>query len=92
MKVLIDGGFALAPQDATGSRRQTALLAEAYPSIFKNRYEKGDRTADQQDAYATARWLTEMDHRGFLARYFEPSLTDEERKQCDIEGWILGVC
>ena len=52
----------------------------------------GGLTADQQDAYATARWLTEMDHRGFLARYFEPSLTDEERKQCNLEGWILGVC
>jgi hypothetical protein len=34
-----------------------SVVAEAYPSIFRNRYDKGDRTADQQDAYATARWL-----------------------------------
>lgn len=68
-----------------------SVVAEAYPSLYRNRYGKGDRTADQQDAYSTARWLSEMDHRGFLTRYFEPPLTDDERRQCDLEGWILGV-
>ncbi len=80
------------PFDGWKIPKGRSVVAEAYPSIFRNRYDKGDRTADQQDAFATARWLTEMDHRGFLARYFDPPLTDEERKQCNLEGWILGVC
>jgi len=49
-------------------------------------------TPDQQDAYCVARWLSGTDERGFLARYFDPSLTDEERRVADFEGWILGVC
>jgi hypothetical protein len=32
-----------------------------------------------------------MDRRGFLARYFDPPLTEEERRQCNLEGWILGI-
>ncbi|MFM2094524.1 MAG: hypothetical protein RIS70_1648 [Planctomycetota bacterium] len=68
-----------------------SVLAEVYPSIFRNRYPRVGSTADQQDAYAVARWLTEMDSRGFLDRYFDPPLTEEERKVCSLEGWILGI-
>jgi len=32
-----------------------------------------------------------MDERGFLERYFDPPLTDEERKMADLEGWILAI-
>ena len=69
-----------------------SVIAEIYPSIFKNRYPREDRTADQQDAYCVARWLTEMDERGFLARYFQPSLTDEER-ECRLiwKAGFLGI-
>ena len=67
------------------------MIAEIYPSIFKNRFPRDDRTADQQDAYCVARWLTEADERGFLAQYFQPSLTDEEREIANLEGWILGI-
>lgn len=67
------------------------VLAEVYPSIFRNRYPREERTVDQQDACAIARWLTDMDARGFLQRYFDPPLTDEERKAADLEGWILGI-
>ena len=35
-----------------------SVIAEIYPSILRNRYPKGDRTNDQQDAYCVARWLT----------------------------------
>ncbi len=68
------------------------MIAEIYPSIFKNRYPKKDRTADQQDAYCVSRWLTETDERGFLERYFAPPLIEWERKVADLEGWILGIC
>jgi len=68
-----------------------SVVAEIYPSIFRNRYPKENRTADQQDAYSVARGLTETDQRGFLKRYFDPPLTDEERRIADLEGWILGI-
>ncbi len=54
-----------------------SVIAEVFPSIFKNRYPRKDRTADQQDAYCVARWLSETGERGFL-KYSQPSLTDEE--------------
>ena len=68
-----------------------SVIAEIYPAIFKNRFPREGRTADQQDAYCVARWLTETDERGFLARYFQPSLTEEEQNIADLEGWILGI-
>lgn len=69
-----------------------SVIVEVYPSIFRNRFPKEDRTNDQQDAYCVARWLTDSDDRGFLQRYFAPPLTDEERSVADLEGWILGIC
>jgi hypothetical protein len=68
-----------------------SVIAEIYPSIFKNRFPREDRTTDQQDAYCVARWLTETDRRGLLDRYFDPPLTDEERQIANLEGWILGI-
>ena len=67
------------------------VIIEVYPSIFRNRYSREDRTADQQDACAIARWLTEMDDCGFFERYFHPPLNDEAKQVADLEGWILGI-
>jgi len=72
-----------------------SVLAEVYPSIFRNRYARMtgaiERTVDQQDAYAVAHWLEETTRRGFFGRYLNPPLTQEERRQAEREGWILGV-
>jgi hypothetical protein len=68
-----------------------SVVAEVYPSIFRNRYPRDDRNGDQQDAYATARWLREMDERQALVRYFHPSLSADDRQLARREGWILGV-
>jgi hypothetical protein len=69
-----------------------SVIAEVYPSVFRNRYPKEGRTADEHDAYAVARWLQEMSGRGELGRYWNPPLTAEERGVAEREGWILGVC
>ena len=79
------------PFDGWDVAEGKSVIAEAYPSIFKSRYPREDRTADQQDAYAVSRWLKETNERGFLDRYFDPPLTDEERRVADLEGWILGI-
>jgi hypothetical protein len=68
-----------------------SVIAEVYPSIFRNRYPKEDRTADEQDAYAVARWLAEMSDRGELGRYWNPPLSEAEWVIAGREGWILGV-
>lgn len=68
-----------------------SVIAEVYPSIFRNRYEREGRTPDERDAYATARWLSESAARGALDRYFSASLTIEERRVADLERWILGI-
>ncbi|MCP4191360.1 MAG: hypothetical protein GY768_12115 [Planctomycetaceae bacterium] len=68
-----------------------SVVAEIYPSIFSKRYDKGERTPDQQDAYSVARWLAEADARSVLDRYFAPPLTPQERRFADLEGWILGI-
>jgi hypothetical protein len=72
-----------------------SVVAEVYPSIFRNRYPRMtgviERTSDQHDAYAVARWLEETTRHGFLCRYLSPPLTNEERRLAEREGRILGV-
>ncbi|MGB7326682.1 MAG: hypothetical protein WBD31_17535 [Rubripirellula sp.] len=68
-----------------------SVIAEIYPSIFKSRYPHQGRTCDQQDAYSVAKWLSETSRSGFLNRYFNPPLNDDERARAELEGWILGI-
>jgi hypothetical protein len=68
-----------------------SVIAEVFPSLFRNRYARDTRTVDQQDAYAVSRWLQEMDQSDHLERFFHPPLTEAQREQANLEGWILGV-
>jgi hypothetical protein len=68
-----------------------SAIVEVYPSLVRNRYRTDGRTKDQQDAYAITRWLTEMDRNGFLPRYFDPPLTNQQWRVADMKGWIFGV-
>ena len=68
-----------------------AVIVEVYPSIFRNRCTHGNRTGDEQDAFATACWMAKMAERGALARYFAPPLNDIERATAEREGWIMGI-
>ena len=52
-------------------------------AIIENRLE--------QDAYAVARWMAQMNQRGVLGSYFTPPLSVEERVLAAREGWIFGV-
>ncbi len=68
-----------------------SVIAEIYPSLFRRRYPRDGRSADQHDAYVCASWLRDMDTRGALPEYFNPPLTLPERRRVRLEGWILGV-
>jgi hypothetical protein len=79
------------PFDGWNVPPDTSMIAEVYPSIFRNRYPRDERSCDQQDAYCVARWLADVTRDGFCERYLEPPLTDESRRIASLEGWILGI-
>lgn len=68
-----------------------SVVAEVYPSLWSPTYPREGRTGDQHDAYSVAAWMREADRDGRLAGFWEPSLTDDERRVARIEGWILGI-
>ena len=67
------------------------MLAEVYPALWSVMYPRAGRDPHQQDAYAVTAWLRDTDSNGSLGRFMHPALQPEERKQAEIEGWILGV-
>lgn len=67
------------------------LIAETFPSLFRRRYPCDNRTADEQDAWAVARWLSERCARDELGMYLHPPLDAAEGARARLEGWILGV-
>jgi hypothetical protein len=67
------------------------VVAEAYPSMFRKQFPRGDRTADQHDAYTIAAWMRHADADGRLADCFDPGLTPAEKTTAQVEGWILGL-
>lgn len=86
------GGFIhFWPFDGWNLPKSKSVIAETYPSIFRNRYVSEGRTSDEQDAYSISRWLRETCNRGFLGWYVEPLLTRSERAIAILEGWILGI-
>lgn len=80
------------PFDGWQPAEGKSVIAEVFPSIFRNRYPKEGRTADQQDAYCVARWLSEAQQSGVIDHYLAPPLKTNERAVADLEGWILGIC
>ena len=66
-------------------------IAEIYPSLWRGLFPCDAPTRDQQDAFTVAAWLWRANQNGNLAAYLKPELTESERAQADIEGWILGV-
>ncbi|MDA8697428.1 hypothetical protein N9M41_03045 [Rhodopirellula sp.] len=79
------------PFDGWKIPKNRCVIAEVFPSIFRQRYPRGNRHADAQDAYSVARWLSEADQNLQLQHFFEPFLTIEQRKLANLEGWILGI-
>ncbi len=68
-----------------------SAIAEVYPALWSRTFEREGRTADQQNAYCIAAWLSHADRNGTLAAFLRPDLTPPERILAEVEGWILGV-
>lgn len=60
--------------------------------MLRRRYPTEDRTVDQHDAYAIARWLKQVGRGPTLEEvYFDVAMTGKDREIAELEGWILGV-
>ena len=68
-----------------------SAVVEVYPALWRHSFPRQGRDSHQHDAYSAAEWLRRSDLHGSLGRFFTPSLTEDERKVAEIEGWILGV-
>ncbi len=79
------------PFDGWDDWEGKSVIAEVYPALWKRRFARADRNDDQHDAYSVAGWLSYADQNGYLAKYFNPELSQDERNRADVEGWILGV-
>jgi hypothetical protein len=80
------------PFDGWKVRQGKSVIAEVFPSMLRRRYPAENRTVDQHDAYAVARWLKEMDCGMTLTEpFFDPPLSEKEQEIAELEGWILGV-
>ena len=79
------------PFDGFGVPASKSVIVEVYPALYKRRFPKQSRTADEHDAWSVAAWLQEADRRGILDSYFAPPLMLPERRRAELEGWILGV-
>jgi len=78
------------PFDGFEIHPEKSAVAEVYPSILKRRFESAYKN-DEHDAFCIAKWLQTADANGFLKQYFNPPLTNEEKRVAGLEGWILGI-
>jgi hypothetical protein len=79
------------PFDGWSVRPNRSVVVEVYPALWSRTFRSAGRTPDQQDALVTAEWLRRADTDGILEKFFYSKLEPHERKEVDIEGWILGV-
>ena len=68
-----------------------SVICEIFPSLFRNRYPREDRTVDEQDAFAVCSWMREMQSINRLGDFFDPPLMQRQLRIAKREGWILGV-
>jgi hypothetical protein len=68
-----------------------SAIVEVYPALWSRGFARGDRTADQHNAFSIAAWLAAADRNGSLSGFLQPSLRDGEKARAGVEGWILGV-
>ena len=79
------------PFDGWSISGERSVVAETYPSLFRNRYPRESRTVDKQDAYTICCWLRDMDMLERLNDFSSPPLPSAQKQTAQLEGWILGV-
>jgi len=67
------------------------MIAEVFPSLWRQRYPAKERTPHQRDAFVACKWLQDADRSGKLGGYLVPNLPSEVAARAKYEGWILGI-
>jgi len=75
------------PFDGWNPSSSTHVLVEWYPAI-----QNQGRKSHKEDASACVRWAKIHDEEGKLLNYFIPHLSNSEKAQACVEGWVLGAC
>jgi len=68
-----------------------SAIVEVYPALWSKAFPRENRDGDQHDAYSIVAWMQQADASGSLSRFVHPRLSEGERRQAEIEGWVLGV-
>ena len=79
------------PFDGWEAPAGRSAIAEVYPALWSRSFARGERTADQHDAFSIAAWLAAADKSGSLPGFLQPGLRETEKAVARVEGWILGV-
>lgn len=67
------------------------VIAEVRSDHLIGRYPKEGLSKEEHAAYAICAWLQDRDRLDLLHPYFTPPLSEKEKGQALMEGWILGV-
>ncbi len=67
------------------------VIAEVYPSLWRDQWHQDGRSPDQHDAFVIAAWMQATDQRGVIEAFLNPPLASHERDIAAVEGWILGI-
>jgi hypothetical protein len=78
------------PFDGWNPASGASVITEAYPRLWSAAYPQDERTADQHDAYAIARWLQEASSAGEIEKAFAAPEPESVAMTGQVEGWILG--
>ncbi len=79
------------PFDGFEPSEGSSVVAEVRPDHLVLRYPKEGISREEHQAYAICAWFQHRDRQDLLRPYFTPPLSEIERRQARMEGWILGV-
>ena len=74
------------PFDGWDPEGSSHFLLEFYPALFND-----GAKSHASDALACVTWAIEEDSQGRLKNFFTPDLSESEKAQAAIEGWVLGI-
>jgi hypothetical protein len=85
------------PFDGWLPPKNKSVIAEVYPALWNKLHDSGLRTQDEHDAWSISRNLKSAFSSPADCEWFDPDrwknirLTEEQKMQARIEGWILGL-
>jgi len=67
------------------------VIAEVFPTLWRDDFPRVHETDDQHDACVVASWLRQACRIGELTTFLRPTLSADALHEASFEGWILGI-